>query len=79
MIRAVQFEKQFGPMETAGDRLIFVREEHPLKASKPIDVTPSGIVMDVREKHASKAQSPISVTPSGIMMAAREEHPKKAQ
>ena len=31
-IRAVQFEKQSSPMETAGDRMSFVREEQSLKA-----------------------------------------------
>jgi hypothetical protein len=39
-------------METAGDRLIFVREEHPLKACSPIVVTESGMVMAVREEHS---------------------------
>ena len=49
-IRAVQFEKQSSPMETAGDKLSLVRAEHPLKASLPIVVTESGIVIAVREE-----------------------------
>jgi hypothetical protein len=32
-----------------------VREEHALKASWPIFVTPSGMVMAVREEHPWKA------------------------
>jgi hypothetical protein len=28
-----------------------VREEHPKKVPRPIDVTPSGIVMAAREEH----------------------------
>jgi hypothetical protein len=31
-----------------------VREEHPQKASLPIVVTESGIVMDAREEHPLK-------------------------
>ena len=50
-IRAVQFKKQSSPMETAGDRMIFVRAEQYLKARSPIDVTESGMVMAVSEEH----------------------------
>jgi hypothetical protein len=64
-------------METAGDRLSFVRAEHPQKAQWPIAVTESGIVMAVREEHPLKAARPIDVTPSGMVMAVREEHPEK--
>ena len=74
MIRAVQFKKQSSPMETAGDRMTFVRAEQCLKAQLPIVVTPSGIVMAVREEQSSKACSPIVVTLSGMVMAVREEH-----
>jgi hypothetical protein len=35
--------------------LMAVREEHPLKADMPIDVTESGMVMAVREEHPPKA------------------------
>jgi hypothetical protein len=42
-------------MATAGDRMSFVREEQSLKARKPIDVTPCGMVMAVREEHPLKA------------------------
>jgi hypothetical protein len=42
-------------METAGDRLSFVRATQSLKAARLIDVTESGIVMDVREEHSWKA------------------------
>jgi hypothetical protein len=72
-IRAVQSEKQFTPMETAGDKLSLVRAEHPQKVPWPIVVTESGIVMAVREEHSLKAITPIIVTPSGIVMAVREE------
>jgi hypothetical protein len=49
VIRAVQSEKQFSPMERAGDSLSFARAEQSLKASSPIIVTPFGMVMAVRE------------------------------
>ena len=38
-------------VETAGERLILVRAEHPWKAERPIIVTESGMVMAVREEH----------------------------
>jgi hypothetical protein len=44
-----------------------------MKASLPIVVTPSGIVIAVREEHSWKVHSPIVVTPSGIVMVVREE------
>ena len=75
MIRAVQFEKQSSPMETAGDSMSSVRAEQSLKARLPIVVTESGMVMAVREEHSAKARSPIVVTPSGMVMTAREDHP----
>ena len=49
-IRAVQSEKQSSPMETAGDRMSFVRTKQSLKAARPIDLTQSGMVMAVREE-----------------------------
>jgi hypothetical protein len=61
-------------METAGDRLSFVRAEHPWKAERQIVVTPTGMVMAVREEHSLKAPWLIVVTPSGMVMAVREEH-----
>jgi hypothetical protein len=61
-------------METAGDRMSFVRTEQSLKAKLPIVFTESGIVMAVREEHSLKALLPIIVTPSGMVMAVREEH-----
>ena len=77
-IRAVQFEKQSSPTETAGDRMSFVRAEQFLKAQFPIVVTESGMVMAAREEQTVKANSLISVTPSGMVIAAREEHDLKA-
>jgi hypothetical protein len=62
-------------METAGDRMSFVRAEQSQKVAWPIDVTPSGMLMAVREEHLQKAPPPIVVTPSGMVMAVREEHP----
>jgi hypothetical protein len=53
-IRAVQFEKQALSILTAGDKLSFVRLEQSLKASQPINVTESGMVMAVREEHLEK-------------------------
>jgi quinolinate synthase len=61
-------------METAGDRLRFVRATQFLKASSTIVVTESGIVMAVREEHPKKAPQPIVVTPPGMVMDVREEH-----
>jgi hypothetical protein len=53
-IRAVQFEKQSAPIITAGERMSFVRAEHPSKAPNLIVVTESGMVMAVREEHRWK-------------------------
>ena len=39
------------------------REEHLLKATRPIVVTESGIMMAAREEHPMKAPLPIFVTP----------------
>jgi 2-methylaconitate cis-trans-isomerase PrpF len=75
VIRAVQYKKQSSPMETAGDRMSFVRAEHPQKAHLSIAITESGMVMVVREEHVKKAPSLIVVTPSGMVMDVREEHP----
>jgi drug/metabolite transporter (DMT)-like permease len=44
-----------------------------MKASSPIVVTPSGIVIAVREEHPWKVYLLIVVTPSGIVMVVREE------
>jgi hypothetical protein len=38
-------------METAGDKLSLVREEHSMKAISPSVVTESGMVMAAREEH----------------------------
>ena len=41
---------------------MLVKEEHPLKAQSPIEVTPLGISMLVNEEQLEKAKSPIEVS-----------------
>ena len=47
-------------------------EQHQ-KAPSPIEVTPSGIVMEVRLEHQEKAEVPIEVTLPEIVMEVRLE------
>ena len=47
-IRAVQSEKQSSPMETAGDRMSFVRTMQSLKAARPIDLFACGARQNLR-------------------------------
>ena len=42
------------------------RDVHPLKASMPMRVTPSGMKTSLRDLHPAKARFPITVTPFGI-------------
>ena len=44
------------------------KEEQPLNASSPIEVTLSGITIDFKEEQPQNAPSPIEVTLSGIMI-----------
>ena len=48
-----------------------------MKASVPINVTESGMVIEVREVHPKKALFLILVTPFGMVIDVREVHPKK--
>ena len=52
--------------------------EHPLKGSKPTDVTESGIVTDAKLVHPEKAPAPMDVTESGIVTDDKLVHAEKA-
>jgi len=54
--------------------LISFKLEQPSKASFPIIVTESGIVIDLSNSHSLKVLSPILVTESGIVMDSSELH-----
>ena len=60
----------FKPVER---QYTFWRLEQPSKAQFPIEVTPSGIVMEVRLEHQEKAEVPIEVTLPEIVMEVRLE------
>ena len=45
-----------------------------LNATSPIEVTPSGMVIEIREEHPLKVASPIEVTEFGMVIEVREEH-----
>ena len=65
--------KTSSPSSTAVGMVTEAREEQPLKALLPIDVTDEGMVTEAREKHPWKAYSPIDVTDEGMVTEAREE------
>jgi hypothetical protein len=52
--------------------LIEVKPE-PLKASLPIEVTPSGMVIDFKAEHHEKVPMPIEVTPLGMLIEVKPE------
>jgi hypothetical protein len=49
------------------------KEEQPLNADFPIEVTLSGITIDFKDEQPLNAYSPIEVTPSGMTMDSKEE------
>ena len=51
------------------------RDEQPWKAHTPIEVIPSGRVMEVRDEQPWKAPISIEVIPSGRVMEERDEQP----
>lgn len=70
-------------MMLCGSNAIFVSSEivnvvnleQFAKASSPMDVTLSGIVMDVNPAHLLKASLPMDVTQSGIVIDVNASHP----
>ena len=80
MVREVQFLKLPGKMcARMGERVIFSREVHPLKAFSPIVYKPSPVSTYLRFMQSSKAESLIEATESGRMIDVRDVQPMKVR
>ena len=55
------------------------KRTQPLNAYSPIEVTPSGMLIEVREEQSKKAYEPIEVTASGMFIETSAEQSRKAE
>jgi hypothetical protein len=56
-------------------RIMLARLLQPSNVFLPIEVTPSGMVMDLRLSHQANAHVPIELTLEGIMILSKPLHP----
>jgi hypothetical protein len=80
-VSAVQLRKATSSIEVREEgvaKVMEVRDEHPEKAIRPIEVTELGMVIDASEAQSLKVPSPIEVTEAGMVIDASEAQPLKA-